>query len=446
MIHDMALSQMPTGQPSAADEIFFSQRQPSAFCDPFVQLRPSATETIKLPFHNDVMYGTQAAIIVPHWGDLMVGACLEVKMKKYGNEFPASRAAYYPVEALCKRVTLSIAGITIDTHTSNFFRLYDEYVRCQEESQNYRRIANFDQDTLCTAAECTETLYLPLIFSFFRDRRCPLNLAGIKDVEVRLTFDFADAETVGTQPDVFEAAVFADFVLVDPPVRHWLSTNPITVVYEQVQWNGGQMIDPAREDTFVNARAKLGFRRPVKALFWFLQEEHAQFPDRTMHARWVGDPQDTYLCLQPSQNDFGGYNLLQSISEKLAPLRKARLLFNGRDRFPPRSARFFNSIHALKYCRRSPLPGSYMYAFSDQVGSVQPTPGLCNFSNFNDIQMLFQLKKTTSSPVTDPSAFSGDDAEDFAKNIDGLNSLHIYAWSYNVCTFHAGSFRVALQD
>ena len=445
----MALAEMMS--PDVSDNLFFNRHQPSPYCAPFQQLRPSATETKKICFHNDVMFGTQAAVIVPHWGDIMVGATLEVKMQKMKNEYPVSRAAYYPVEALVKRVSLSINGIVLDTHTSNWFRVFDEYVRSPEESQNYRRIANFDPDTLTTAVECTETLYLPFVFSFFRDRRAAIPLAGLHGSEVRLTIDFADADEVGVNPSVFEAAIFGDFAMVDAGVREWMISEPIRILFEQVQWNGGQMVDAARDDTFVNIRARLGFRRPVKALFWFLQEEDYQspladgIPERTMHGRWVGDPVDTYLSLQPSQHDFGGYNLFQSISEKLAPLRKARLIFNGVDRFPPRQARYFNTIQALKYCKRAPLPGSYVYAFADDIPSLQPTPGLCNFSHFNDVQMMLQLKKNTASPVTDIQAYAGSNAEDYATNIDGLRSLQVFAWSYNICTIHQGTFAVSLQ-
>lgn len=443
MIVDMAaLSQMPTVY-SRAEQVFENLRQPSQFCRPFHQIRPSASETKKVMFNNDVMFGTQAAIVVPHDGDLMTGATLAVKLHKMSNEFPTSVAAYYPIEALVKRVTLSVGGTLIDTHTSNWFRLYDEYVRTHEESQNYRRIANFDPDTLTTAVTCTETLFLPLVFSFFRDKRSALPLCSLPNTDVILSFTFASAEEVGVQPDVFEASLYVDYALVDPYVRQSL-LRPFQLMFEQVQWNGGQLVDPAQTESFVNVRARLGFKRPVKALFWLLNETESNNPDRSMHARWVGDAAGTYLALQPSQNDFGGYNLLQSISEKLAPVRLARLTFNGVDRFPPRFARFFNTIHPLHACRRAPLPGSYVYAFSDDVPSLQPTPGLCNFSNFNDIQLSLQLKKTTPCSVTDTTAFAGSNAEDCAKNINTLCGLDVFAWSYNICTVQAGSLTVQL--
>ena len=351
------------------------------------------------------------------------------------------------MEALVKRASLSVCGFNLDTHTSNWFRLFDQYGRTHDESQNYRRIANFDPDTLTTAVECTETLYLPMVFSFFRDRQAALPLASLYDSEIRFTFDFATAQEVGVHPDVFEAALFVDYAVVDAGVRMNLSrvgARGLDLMFEQVQFNGGQLIDSAQPEHHVNVRARLGFRRPVKALFWLLQEHDAQDPTRTTHGRWVGDVAHTYLALQPSQNDFGGYNLIQSISEKLAPIRRAKLTFNGVDRFPPRSARFFNTIHPLKYCKRAPLPGSYMYAFADNVPSLQPAPGLCNFSTFNDIQLHLQLKKTTDASVTDPVAFSGDNAEDCAKNIEGLRNLEIYAWSYNVCSIRAGKLTVSL--
>ena len=441
-----SLSQLPNTTNLSANDLFVNYTQPSAYCSNFHQLRPSAVETKKVIFHNDVNFGTTAGIIVPHDGDLMVGATLEVRLQKLSNEFPTSVAAYYPVEALCKRVSLDISGTVVDTHTSSWFRIFDEYVRTTEESQNYRRMANFDPDTLTTAVQCTETLYLPMVFSFFRDRKTALPLAGLQNCVVRFNFDFASAEEVGVNPQVFEAALYVDYAVVDPGVRRYLSTSPINLIVEQVQYNGGQLVDAAQELSHVNVRARLGFRRPVKALFWLLAEYDAQIPGRTMHARWVGDPENTYLALQPSQNDFGGYNLIQSISEKLAPLRRARLLFNGVDRFPARAAWWFNRNQALKNCKRAPLPGSYMYAFSDDVPSLQPTPGLCNFSKYNDVQLLLQLKKTTIAPVTDMTAFAGTEAEDTAKNIDGLRQLEVYAWSYNICTISGGTFSISLNE
>lgn len=441
-----ALSQMPNTTNLSANDLFINYTQPSPYCGTFQQVRPSAMETKKVMFHNDVHFGTQAGIIIPHDGDLLLGCTLEVKLQKLSNEYPTSVASYYPAEALCKRVTLDIAGTVVDSHTSAWFRIFDEYVRTPEESQNYRRMANFDPDTLTTAVQCTESLYLPMVFSFFRSRKTALPLAGLKNCVVRLTFDFATAEEVGVNPNVFEASLFCDYAVVDPGVRQWLSSTPINLVVEQVQSNGGQLIDAAQELSHVNVRARLGFRRPVKALFWFLQEYDAQIPGRTMHARWVGDPQNTYLALQPSQNDFSGYNLIQSISEKLAPLRRCRLMFNGVDRFPPRAAWIFNRNQALKHCKRAPLPGSYMYAFSDDVPSLQPTPGLCNFSKFNDVQLWLQLKKTTTAPVTDISAFEGTNAEDTAKNIDGLRQLDVYAFGYNVCCISSGSFNMLLNE
>ncbi|RYF03349.1 MAG: hypothetical protein EOO40_12325, partial [Deltaproteobacteria bacterium] len=89
---------------------------------------------------------------------------------------------------------------------------------------------------------------------------------------------------------------------------------------------------------------------------------------------------------------------------------------------------------------------SYMYAFSDDVPSLQPTPGLCNWSKFNDVQLRLQLKKNTHAPVTDIAAYQGSRAEDYGTNIDGLRNLEVYAWSYNICVIHAGSFGMLLNE
>ena len=75
------------------NDMFVNTVQPSPYCQPFQQTRPAAMETRKISFHNDVVFGTQAAIVVPHDGDLMVGATLEVKWRKLSNEFPTSLAS-----------------------------------------------------------------------------------------------------------------------------------------------------------------------------------------------------------------------------------------------------------------------------------------------------------------------------------------------------------------
>lgn len=429
---------------SQADQLFMNSVQPSEFRRKFQHVRWAARETRKLYFSTEAVFGCQSAVVVPHDGDLLVGASLQVKLQKLPNEYPVSVASYYPIEALVKRVSIAVGGTVLDTHTSDFFRLYDEYIRTADESQNYRRIANFDPDTLATAVTCTETLYLPLVFSFFRSRHSALPLAGAWDSEVRLTFDFATAEEVGVDPSVFEAAVYADYALVDPVVRQELK-KPTQLMFEQLQTNGGMAIESASQTSNVTVRARLGFRRHVKALWWFLKETEAADPNRTNHARWIGDWQGTYLALQPSQNDFGGYNLLQSISDKLTPLKRVRLLFDGADRFPAREARIFNTLQPLKYCGRAPLPGSYVYAFGDDIASLQPTPGICNFSRFKDIQLILQLKKTTSAAVTDMVAFAGENAEEYAKNIDGLRSLNVYAWSYNILNIENGRVGVCVN-
>ena len=426
------------------DGMFSNATQRSEYCQNFHQVRWSARETKRLFFSSEPVFGSQAAVVVPADGDLLVGATLEVKLRKLPNEFPTSLAAYFPVEALVKRVSIVVSGQVLDTHTSDFFRIYDEYIRAHDESQNYRRIANFDPDTLTTAVTCTETLYLPLVFSVCRSRNTPLPLASLRNSQVSFTFDFATAEEVGVDPSVFEASVYVDYALVDPVMRRHL-LEPRKMLFEQLQWNGGQMVDGAAPDHHVIIRARLGFKRQIKALWWLLKESEAQDSTRTNHARWVGDWQHTYLALQPSQNDFGGYNLLQSISDKLSPLRRTRLLFDGVDRFPARTARIFNTLQPLTYCGRAPLPGSYCYAFSDNIGSVQPTPGLCNFSRFKDVQLILQLKRNTTAPVTDMTAFAGENATEFGKNIDGLRMLHTYAWGYNFLHLEGGQARVCIN-
>ena len=142
---------------------------------------------------------------------------------------------------------------------------------------------------------------------------------------------------------------------------------------------------------------------------------------RTHHARYVGDPDNTYLGLQPGGDS---YDLVQPLSERLAPVLSAGLLLNGVQRFAPRRGSYFNKVQAFQYARRCPLPGVYSYSFCMDPASVHPS-GVCNFSSLDVAELQLQLKRS----VTDPAAAGGEDA---ALDISRLRELRVFGWGWNV--------------
>ena len=404
-----------------------------------------AMESVRQEFHNVPQLGSQATCVMGRCGDLLTDCVLEVTLTKLDNSYPNAQGGYYPAEALVKDVSLVIAGQLVDRHTSDWFRIHDCLLRDSEKSEHYKRLTNFDPTTLTTELQSTETLYLPLCFSFTKHPGLCIPMVCLYYSEVKLTFTFASAEEVGVAPEGFSAAVWGDYVYLNVPERRYFLQNPHLLLLEQVQDNGGYTVDPLPSpNSLTPLKVPLSFHRPVKALFWVLKPRPGVLGGRTHHARYVGDRLGTYLSFQPSQYGSSGYGLYETISEKLAPVYDVRLTIGGVDRFPQRNGRYFNAMQPFRYTKRAPLPGIYMYSFCLSPEVVFPS-GICNFSRLLDVELHLRLKKTTDAALTDP-VFAGAGAEDTAKNIDEPADVWVFALSYNLLEIRDGVAQLLLYD
>lgn len=397
-----------------------------------------AMESIRVDFEQEPALGHQCTVVVPRLGDLLHNCYLQVCLTKKANMYPDSQAGYYPAEHLIKDVTLSIGGQAIDRHTGDWLRIFDSLHREPEKSEHYKRLTNFDPAGVSSEMEFTETLYLPLCFYFTRSPGLAIPLISLYFSEVKLTFSFRDAAEVGVLSDGFEAALYCDYVYLDDTERRRFLGKPHEYLVEQVQTQQFDLTaeEAPREDGQSRFNAKLNFSHPVKALYWVLKQTDP-VPGRTMHARYVGDPVDTFLTFQPNPHSgFHGYGMYQVVSEKLAPVHKARLTFNGVDRFSERPGTYFNKVQPYQHTRRAPNPGIYMYSFALNPEDIQPS-GTCNFSMIDTSELQLTFKQSVSSGIISDT-FRRAGAEQFARNIAGMKTLLVFAWNYNILRVENG--------
>ena len=163
----------------------------SYFATRYVARSSYAVETKEVSFDRQATLGTRNSCAIPLLGDLLGPAVLQVKMTKDNTAYPAcNRGTYYPVESLCRAVTLTLGQQVMDVHTSDWFRIFDSLHRTAEESLQYMRVANFDGATIISPNKYTETLYLPLVFAFCRSPAWYIPLCCLPTQELRITFDF----------------------------------------------------------------------------------------------------------------------------------------------------------------------------------------------------------------------------------------------------------------
>jgi hypothetical protein len=155
----------------------------------------------------------------------------------------------------------------------------------------------------------------------------------------------------------------------------------------------------------------LDVHNPVKEFIWVLSRS-----DKGNSNRWF---------------DFVDWDNIKSIDEKPKItdttvndsaaggeiMLTARFLFNGQDRMETKDNFYFNIIQPYQHHTFIPKTGIYVYSFSLNPESFQPS-GSCNFSKINKAQMYLELIK----PRSDAYSYS----------------INIYAVNYNFLEIRAG--------
>lgn len=388
-------------------------------------------ESVPIAFPAPPQFGEQVSITIPKGGDLLASLWLEVKLTKLDNRLYDDAGAplycrgnYYPAEALVKDVSVWLGGQLLDRHTCDWMRVFDSVHRPPEAAEHYKRLTNFDAATVTSAVATTETLYLPLIFSFCRHPGLALPLCAMWGTNVRVVFTFATAREVGVSPSGFDATLYADFVYLDSPEKARFMANRHEYLVEQTQV--AEFVVPPGSSGFT---ADLNFYNSVKCLYWVLRDSTQPTPERSNYARYVGDFDNTFLGFQPAPGAPSGLGLVHGISERLSPVRSVRILLDGQDRFNERAAAYFNKVQPAQHSRRCPLPGIGMFSFALAPERLQVT-GLCNFDRFREKQLVLTLKRSTSAGPAD-AQFEGANAETLATSIDAMTDLRVFALGYN---------------
>jgi len=143
--------------------------------------------------------------------------------------------------------------------------------------------------------------------------------------------------------------------------------------------------------------------------------------------------------LLPFNNDINSLNLTipnksnsQYFKEHI--IRKARLLFNGEERFSIRDFNFFNLLQPFEYCVRTPRPGIYVYSFSIDKNNFQPS-GSCNMSRIQNIELEIECVET-------PKRISLNENLQYLYGFD----INVYSVNYNVLRIMGGMGSIVFSN
>ena len=389
-----------------------------------------AIEPLSLSWKTMPAFGSTAVLTLDRLGDLVCGVALAVTVSRASNATSLT-AAYYPVEALFKQISLVIDGVVIDTHTSDWLRIYNTTHQTWDQQQKYMPLVNFDPATISAGGVCVQTCVLPLQFSFCRSLSCALPLVAMAYSEVQIQVTLADAHDIGLDPSVLHIQPLANYVFVDLEERQRLAHSPLDVVIEQVQVKTATLPDGVPSTTGTSSYAyKFNLFKPVKALYWFLRPEF----DVT-HGRYIGDPTTTPFALAADPSCPSGLGLTGAVSGGEAPLYECKLSFDDSERTPSLPFGYFNRVVPYRSFKGQPVPGVAYFSFGLDPESTNDPKGTCNFSIIREVRLDLSIKRSAS--LSEPNALLA------ARDIVGLKQLVVLAWGLNVVHVEGGRATLA---
>ena len=108
----------------------------------------------------------------------------------------------------------------------------------------------------------------------------------------------------------------------------------------------------------------------------------------------------------------------------LNPIRKAKIILNGSDRFSERDGRYFNLVQPYQHHTNTPATGINVYSFGLTPEEHQPS-GTCNMSRVDSANLEITL---TSNTITKTNV----------NNSNSSASVRVYALGYNVLRIMSG--------
>ena len=385
-----------------------------------------AIEAIEQTFNGTIGFGKKVSATISRNGDLVTNLWLEIVLTKSG----AVNTTYFPAEEFVTDVEFELGGQRIDKHYADWFRIYDELFRSNEEQAAYQRMTDFvDYEVVAQS----KRMYLPLIFFFNKNPGLALPLIALQYHEAKLNFNFAATPGgINTSASNFDVKLYADYIYLDTDERRRFAQVNHEYLIEQLQFTSDESItvDTASRKT---TNIRLNFNHPVKFLAWVAKATSVNgAAGTTGHGLYTG--------ASPNGGDAIGNT--GTYAEQLAPLWSAKLQLNGHDRFSERKGSYFNRVQPHQAMGRLPQAGIYMYSFALKPEEHQPS-GTCNFSRIDNATLQLTFKQAANGANTVVSVGTEDTTVNNAKS---LTVCKVFAVNYNVLRVMSGMGGLAYSN
>lgn len=238
-------------------------------------------ETIEHSLNGNPDFGRRATVTITRNGDLITKVYLMVKLGKLALS-EGSKAAWVRRlgHALIRSVEVEIGGSRIDKHYGTWLDIWYELARHAGNGERgfLKMIGDVPELTTYNGEEKDEyTLYIPLKFWFNRHVGLALPLIALQYHEVRLHFEFNEAEQLVVANRCFkssgdlkcvemrDAQILVDYIYLDSEERRRFAQVGHEYLIEQLQFTGEESVQTT------TGKYKLDYNHPTKELVWAMK-------------------------------------------------------------------------------------------------------------------------------------------------------------------------------
>ena len=370
-----------------------------------------AIEAIQQTFNGTPNFGNRVTCQISRNGDLIHRVYLAVVNYSSGNNV----CPYFGLR-LINYVEIEIGGQKIDKHYSHWMYVWNELSLPVSKKDAYKKMVGAN-DKLASLTNAN--LYIPLEFWFCRNVGLALPLIALQyhEVKINILFETKDNCRGNTDEltDLTSTTLWVDYIFLDTDERRRFAQLSHEYLIEQLQFTGTESIN----DSATSIKPKLSFNHPCKELVWFCASSHSA-TKATINNNWVNYSTGTNGYAAGNSELFKETSAITSTN----PIKTAKLVLNGNDRFSARPGSYFNLIQPFQHHENIPSnSGINVYSFALKPEEHQPS-GTLNMSRIDTA--VLNLDVTSS--------------------MTGSKNLHVYAVNYNVLRILSGMGGLAYSN
>ncbi len=283
-----------------------------------------ALESIQQTFNGTVAAGSRVTSTISRNGDLINRMYLVADM---------TNAKDWDGLKLIKSVELEIGGQKIDKQYGEWMYIWNELSLPVGKQEGYKRMVAGG------SSAASGKFHIPLEFWFCRNVGLALPLIALQYHEVKVNIELGAPASPATLDG---ASLWVDYIYLDTDERRKFAQSSHEYLIEQLQFTGSEGV------TTGTNKVKLNFNHPVKELVWTI-----------------------------GNNPYVYNNGVEN------PVRSAKLVLNGNDRFAEREGKYFDMIQPYQHHENIPTGrGINVYSFALKPEEHQPS-GTLNMSRID---------------------------------------------------------------